>query len=118
MTVCLTSQSFAFSHSESDAKTILVRLTIAFFVIAVVTLIASYLVVFTWKNLPRSRTARFWLVIAGVSIGILWNSFLIWTWGAEGKVYSRMDLICSLLAWSVLFLGLSAFIASLGKVFR
>lgn len=94
------------------------RQGIAFIAIAIVTLIVSYLVIFTWRNLPGSRTARFWLMIAGVSVGILWNLFLLWTWTAEGQAYSRIYLTCSLLAWSMFFLGLLAFIVALGKIFR
>ena len=118
VTMGFTARTRVFTDPWGDDDGTLVRRVIGFFIIALATLMFSYLAMCNCKNLPRSRKDWFWLLVAGVSSGIVWTLLFIWAGAASGVAFDSRYFLHSLLAESVVFLFLSAFVSSLVKLFR
>lgn len=118
VTIIFTARSRAFTGYPDDEDTILIRQEIGFIGMFIVVLVASYLFIFTCRNLPRRWKTWFWLGMAGVASGILWTSLLVWAGAAHGEVFDWMDIMVLWLMGSVFFLFLTAFLHALRNFFR
>ena len=118
VTIIFTARSRAFAGYSDDEDTVLIRQEVGFIAITLITLLASYLFIFTCRNLPRRWRTWFWLAVAGVASGNIWTSLLVCVGAAHGEVFDWMDVMVLWLIGSVFFLFLSAFIHALRNFLR
>lgn len=111
-------QKDVFWSANDDGARARVRLAIGGTMVLVFTLIASYVVVRAWNNLPTRRKTRFWLAIISIIAGSGCVSWLFYQNMQLGQVMPLSQVLLQLVIWSLVFLTGLLFLYSAAPFFR